>query len=94
MVDYEIYKEKSLTAAPELRKEYKNLENEFAIVGAILDARKRTGMTYKELARASGIPQADISRMENGNGNPSLRTLMKLADGLGINLKISFVPRS
>ncbi len=38
----------------------------------------------------TGITQADISRFENGTGNPSLRTLKRLAKGLGMNIKIKF----
>lgn len=94
MADFEAYKKARLTADPELRKEYDALNSEYAIKQAILDARKRSGLTQKELSLASGVPQADISRMENGNGNPSLRTLKKLADGMNMELKIAFVPRS
>ncbi len=93
MVDFETYKKARLAADPELRKEYEALENTYAIRQAILDARKRSGLTQKELSLASGIPQADISRMENGNGNPSLRTLAKLAEGMNMELKIVFAPR-
>ena len=39
------------------------------------------------------ITQADISRFENGTGNPSLRTLKRLAEGLGMSLKVEFVPK-
>ena len=38
----------------------------------------------------TGITQADISRFENGTGNPSLRTQKRLAKGLGMNIKIKF----
>ena len=41
----------------------------------------------------TGITQADISRFENGTGNPSLRTLKRLAEGLGMSLKVEFVPK-
>lgn len=94
MVDFEAYKKARLAADPELRREYEALENEFAIKQAILDARKQSGLTQKELSLASGIPQADISRLENGTGNPSLRTLKKLANGLNMDLRISFLPRT
>lgn len=39
----------------------------------------------------TGITQPDISRLENGRGNPSLRTLNNLAKGLGMALKVEFV---
>ena len=52
-------------------------------------ARKESGLTQKELASRTGIAQADISKLEHGNANPSLRTLQRLANGMGRKLKIS-----
>ena len=49
-------------------------------------------MTQKELAEKTGITQGDISRLENGNANPSLRTLLRLAEGMGMKLRLEFVP--
>jgi transcriptional regulator with XRE-family HTH domain len=60
----------------------------------MLEARNERDMTQKQLAEITGIPQADISRLENGNANPSLRTLQRLAEGLGMKLKVEFVPAS
>ena len=40
----------------------------------------------------TGITQNDISKLENGNANPSLQTLKKLANGLGMAIKLEFVP--
>ena len=76
----------------EFQKEYDALEAEFSIVQAMLDARKASGLTQKDLADRTGIAQADISKLENGNGNPSLRTLQRLADGMGMKLRLEFVP--
>jgi transcriptional regulator with XRE-family HTH domain len=79
---------------PDFRAEYEALEPEFAIIQAIIDARKDSGMTQKELAEATGIAQADISKLENGNANPSLKTMQRLASGMGMKLKIEFLPAS
>ncbi|NLM17136.1 MAG: helix-turn-helix transcriptional regulator [Candidatus Riflebacteria bacterium] len=77
---------------PELKAEYDNLDAEFTIVQALIDARKTSGFTQKELAERTGIAQADISKLENGNANPSIKTLQRLAKGLGMRLKIEFLP--
>ena len=79
---------------PEFKKEWDALEPEYQIVKAMLEARNERDMTQKQLAEITGIPQADISRLENGNANPSLRTLQRLAEGLGMKLKVEFVPTS
>ena len=77
---------------PEVKKEYDALAPEFAIIQAMIDARQASGMTQKQLADKTGIAQADISKLERGNANPSLRTLQRLAAGMGMQIKIEFVP--
>ena len=79
---------------PEFKAEYEALEPEFAIIQAMIDARKATGMTQKELSEATGIAQGDISKLEKGNANPSLRTLQRLAAGMGMRLRLEFIPIS
>lgn len=54
-------------------------------------ARASVGMTQKQLAEATGIYQADISRIERGLANPSLATLKRLAAGMGMSLNVEFV---
>ncbi len=76
------------------KDEWDSLEPEFQIINAIVAARKNSGLTQKQLAEITGINQADISRLENGSGNPSLRTLRRLAAGMGLVMKVEFVPAS
>ena len=57
----------------------------------LLLAREHANITQKELAERTGIYQADISKLERGMGNPSLSTLKRLADGLGMELQIDFI---
>jgi transcriptional regulator with XRE-family HTH domain len=58
----------------------------------MIDARKNTGLTQKKLSERAGIAQGDISRLENGNANPSLNTLKRLASAMDMTLKIEFIP--
>lgn len=76
----------------EFKKEYEALQPERAIIQAIIDARQRSGLTQKELSERTGIAQGDISKLERGNANPSLRTLQRLATGMGMSLHIEFRP--
>lgn len=78
--------------APELKAEYDALEPEFSIMQAMIDARKSSGLTQKQLSEKTGIAQADISKLESGSANPSLRTLQRLAAGMGMRIKIEFQP--
>ena len=57
----------------------------------MIDARKDQHLTQKELSARTGITQADISRIEKGTRNPSLEMLKRLAQGLGMQLKIEFI---
>lgn len=56
----------------------------------LIKARDSVGMTQKQLAEVTGIYQADISKIERGLANPSVSTLKRLADGMGLKLKIEF----
>ena len=67
---------------------------EFSVIEAMLKARKESGLTQKQLSERTGIAQTDISKLERGNANPSLRTLQRLAAGMGMRVKIEFVPAS
>ena len=77
---------------PILKEKYDALEPEFAVMQAVIDARKNQGITQKELSELTGISQADISRLERGTGNPSIKTLRRVAHALHMALKIEFVP--
>ena len=74
---------------PAFRAEW---EPERQIMRAIVEGREENGMTQKQLSDITGITQADISRLESGTANPSLRTLKRLAAGMGMALKLEFVP--
>ena len=77
---------------PEFRAEWEALEPEFQIIRGIIEGRKATGLTQEQLSKATGIDQANISTLQNGTANPSLRTLKRLAAGMGMALKVEFVP--
>ena len=76
------------------RREYEAIQPEMDIIRAIVEVRQSKNITQKALAMRTGINQADISRLENGNRNPSLNMLKKLAAGLDMSLKIEFVPKA
>ncbi|MBQ7656918.1 MAG: helix-turn-helix transcriptional regulator [Clostridia bacterium] len=76
---------------PEFKREYEALQPEYEIIKALIQARNDSGLTQKQLSERTGITQADISKLENGNANPSLRTLQRLATGMGKQLRLEFV---
>lgn len=78
---------------PEFKKEYNNLQPEFDVIRAIIDARTTQNLTQKQLSEKTGINQADISKLENGTRNPTINLLKRLADGMDMILKIEFIPK-
>ncbi|MBD5459119.1 MAG: helix-turn-helix transcriptional regulator [Lachnospiraceae bacterium] len=78
----------------EFRKEWEDIQPEMDVIRAIVDARISQNLTQKELAERTGINQADISKLENGTRNPSLKLLKRLADGMGMTLKLEFIPKN
>ena len=56
----------------------------------VISARSTANLTQKQLAQRSGVSQANISKIENGNYHPSLSTLKRIADALGKRLVVSF----
>ena len=69
----------------------KELDIVTSLAESLLQARTHVGMTQKQLAESTGIYQADISKIERGLANPSLNTLKRLSDGMGLKLKIEFI---
>lgn len=75
---------------PSFKAEYDSLKPEYEIIQSIIDARKASHITQQKLAEITGINQADISKIENGNSNPTLNILKRIADGLGYEVHIEF----
>lgn len=86
------YKEKRMKN-PSFAEAYTEMQPEFNVIRALIDARNTRGMTQKELSERTGIAQAEISRLENGTRNPSIKLLQRLADGMDMILNVSFTPK-
>ena len=70
-----------------LRSYYRQLGAELAV------ERKKLGLSQEALARATGIDQAEISRIERDLVDPRLQTYVKLLDGMGLRLRVEPVGR-
>lgn len=90
MDDFTRYLKKNLEN-PEFRKEWDALETETQIMRSLIEARLEAGMTQKQLSEKTGINQSNLSRIERGNGNPSVATLGRIAAALGKKVSISFI---
>ncbi len=81
---------KWLKKRPGYKKAYEDLESEYALVSAMIEARTRSGLSQKELARRMKTTQTVVARLESGRALPSSRTLLRFAKATGSHLKISF----
>ena len=75
------------------KKQWHEFDTEFAFYRALIDARKESGLTQKELAAASGVAQSEISKIECGKKNVTIETLEKLAEGMGRQFVPLFVKK-
>lgn len=89
-MNYNELKKQIFDERPNVKAEYEALGPQYEIIRAEIESRKLIGMTQKDLAEKMGTAQANISRFESGNYNPSLAFLQKMAESLGKKLKISF----
>lgn len=74
---------------PVVKSEYEALGPEYEVIKTIIKERTKRGWSQTELALAIGSRQPVISRLERGDGNPSLQTLMRIAKALDLSLKVS-----
>lgn len=87
---YSDYKSTIFADHPEVKEEYDRLAPQYEVIRAAIASRKAAGLTQKQLAEKMGTKQANISRFENGNSNPSLDFLQKMASCMGKTLHITF----
>jgi len=53
---------------------------------SLIDERKKAGLTQVAVARRMGVPQSVVGRLESGVHSPTLRTLSRYAEAVGIRL--------
>lgn len=77
-----------LLKEPSRKKAYDELEFEFKIIDALIDARIKKNLTQKELAGKIGVAQSALARFESGRTNPTLSFLKKVTTGLGLKITV------
>lgn len=85
-MNYNSIKNKTFSENPAVKAEYDQLGPQYEAIRAAIASRKSAGLTQKQLAEKIGTAQANISRFENGNANPSLDFLQKMASCMGKTL--------
>ncbi|MEN2469143.1 helix-turn-helix transcriptional regulator [Burkholderia sp. GS2Y] len=94
MATYKAMRERALTD-PTVRAEYDRLNREeFALLDAMLAARREAGLSQADVAERMGTKAPAVTRLERalatGQHSPSIDTLRKYAEACGKKLVISF----
>lgn len=92
-MDFNEYLKNSLEEDNELKREYDELQTEYELIEKLIKARLEANLTQKELAQKCGMKQSNISRLESGKSNPTIRFLEKLANSLDCDLVIELRKR-
>lgn len=87
-ISFKQFKTKTLKN-PVVKSEYEALGPEYELIKTIIRERLNRGWSQTQLAEAIGSRQPVISLLEQGNGNPSLSTLQKIAKALDLSLQVS-----
>lgn len=69
-------------------REYERLTPRYQLISALIEARRKKGMTQAMLGQTIGKKQAAIARLESGRTNPTLGFLEKITEALGSRLVI------
>lgn len=74
--------------SPEAKAHREVFEQSYDIAVQVIELRERHGLTQSELADRCGIDQGDISRIERGATSPTARTLQRIAEAMGAELRL------
>ncbi len=76
--------------SPEVKAAYDELGQEFELISTLITMREKSGLTQDEVAKKMGTQAPNISRLESGRANPSLKTLVSYAHACGFKLDLGF----
>jgi ribosome-binding protein aMBF1 (putative translation factor) len=77
---------------PEFRQAWERTALARAVALRLVEYRAENGLSQSALARKLQMQQPAIARLEAGDHNPSMETLMRLSKGLGIDFHIDITP--
>ena len=84
-------KHNELLSDPEYKKAYSELESEFIIAEALIQARKSANLTQKQVAERMGTTQSVVARMESGKPLPSLKSVIRYAAAVNSRIDLKLI---
>jgi DNA-binding XRE family transcriptional regulator len=86
--------ETELLDKPGISKEYDALKPKYYLVRTIIERRNQLQISQTRLAKIIGTRQPAISRLEKGDSNTTLSTLLKVAEALDLDIALSVRSRT
>jgi DNA-binding phage protein len=87
----EVHGPLSLDAEGRVAELVKQMTMKNQLASVLISRRNELKLTQIQVAELAGLDQSEISKMEGPNGNPTLKTLDKVADALGLEIRL--IPR-
>jgi transcriptional regulator with XRE-family HTH domain len=81
-----------LQANPEFRAEWERTALARAVAVAVVRWRAERELSQRDVAQLLDMDQPQVARLERGDVNPSIETLMRVSSGLGIEFTIDVRP--
>ncbi|MFD4141952.1 helix-turn-helix transcriptional regulator [Streptomyces sp. NPDC058572] len=81
-----------LVTHPDAREAYEAARIRYELGREVRERREALGMTQDRLARAAGLKQPAVARLEAGSTMPTLPLLERIAAALGTRLSVAFEP--
>ncbi|HLP48667.1 MAG TPA: helix-turn-helix transcriptional regulator [Candidatus Deferrimicrobium sp.] len=91
MSDFRKFLKENLENDPEFKEIWEKNTQKRELVKTIIALRIKEHLTQEDLAEKMGTRQSAISRLENGNYNPSVDFLFRLAKALNRKVEINFI---
>lgn len=85
--DFEEFKNE-LLQNPNVKRHYEALKPKYAVIAALIARRNKLKVSQRELARRTGLKQPAICRLESGNGDVTLDTLLKVTEALNMEISL------
>ena len=74
-------------------EQLEDFESAFAWARELALARKKRKLSQKQVERKTGIPQSEISRIESGEANPTIQTVIRLLAAYDLRVAVVPAPR-
>lgn len=70
-------------------EEREHINFQVSLIGKLIEAREKKGLSQRDLAELSGVKQPAIARLESMKSTPQIDTLLKILAPLGYTLSIT-----